>query len=76
MDLHFDGLLTQLLESQGKIQIIVVVDLFTNMAHFIGLDENATATDIADTLLREVWKLHGLPSEIITDMDAKLSGEF
>jgi len=69
--------ITQLLESQGKIQIIVVVDLFTKMAYFIGLDESATTTtDIADTLLREVWKLHGLPSEIITDMDAKLSGEF
>ena len=69
--------ITQLLESQGKIQIIVVVDLFTKMAHFIGLDESATTTtDIADTLLWEVWKLHGLPSEIITDMDAKLSGEF
>jgi len=68
--------ITQLLQSQGKTQIMVVVDLFTKMAHFIGLDENATAKDIADTLLRKVWKLHRLPSEIISDMDAKLSGEF
>jgi len=46
------------------------------MAHFIGLNETATAKDIADTFLREVWKLHGLPTEIISDMDAKFSGEF
>jgi len=67
---------TQLPESQGKTQIMVVVDRFTKMAHFIGLHEKATAKDVADTFLREVWKLHGLPTEIISDMDAKFSGEF
>jgi len=55
---------------------MVVVDLFTKVAHFIGFNENATAKDHADTLLREVWKLHGLPTEIISDMDARFSGEF
>jgi len=45
------------------------------MAHFIGLHENATAKHFADTFLREVWKLHGLPTEILSDMDAKFSGE-
>ena len=46
------------------------------MAHFIGLHENATEKDVADTFLREIWKLHGLPTEIISDMGAKFSGEF
>ena len=55
---------------------MVVVDRFTKMAHFIGLQTNATAKDVADTFLKEVWKLHGLPSEILSDMDAKLPGEF
>jgi len=68
--------ISQIPESQGKTQIIVVVDRFTKMAHFIGLHENATAKDVADTFLREVWKLHGLPTEIIADMHAKFSGEF
>ena len=68
--------ITQLPESQGKTQILVVVDPFTKMAHFIGLHENATAKNVADTFLREVWQLHGLPTEIISDMDAKFSGEF
>jgi len=53
-----------------------VVDRFTKMAHFIGLNEKATAKDFRDTFRREVWKLHGLPIEIISDMDAKFSGEF
>jgi len=68
--------ITQLPESQGKTQIIVVLEQFTKMAHFIGLHENATSKDVANTLLREVWKLHGLPTEIILDMDAKFSGQF
>jgi len=68
--------MTQVTESQGKTQIMVVVDRFTQMAHFIGLHENVTGKDVADTFLREVWKLHGLPTEIISDMDAKFSGEF
>ena len=68
--------ITQLPESQGKTQIMVVVDRFTKMAHFIGLETNATARDVADTFLKEVWKLHGLPYEIISDMEAKFSGEF
>jgi len=55
---------------------MVVIDRFTKMAHFISLKENATAKDVADTFLREVCKLHGLPTEIISDMDAKFSGEF
>ena len=55
---------------------MVVVDRFTKMADFIGLATDATAKDVTDTFLQEVWRLNGLPSEIISDMDAKFSGEF
>jgi len=68
--------ITQLPERQGKTQIVVEVDRFTKMAHFIGLDEKGTAKDVADTFLRQVWKLHRLLTELISDMDAKFSGEF
>jgi len=68
--------ITQLPESQGYTQIMVVVDRFTKMAHFISLPTKATAKDVANVFLRDVWKLHCLPTEIISDMDAKFSGEF
>ena len=68
--------ITQLPESQGQTQIMVVVDRFTKMAHFIGLATNATAKEVTDTFLEEVWNLHGLPSEIVSDMDPKFLGEF
>jgi len=68
--------ITQLPESQGKTQIIVVVDRFTNIPHFIGLHENTSAKDVADPFLWAIWKPHGLLTEIISDMDAKCSCEF
>ena len=54
---------------------MVVVDWFTKMAHLIALEPTATAKDVANVFSREVWKLQGLPTEIISDMDAKFSGE-
>jgi len=68
--------ITQLPESQGYTQVMVVVNRFTKMAHFISLPTKATAKDLATVFLREVLKLHGLPTEIISDMDAKFSREF
>ena len=67
-------LITQLPESQGKTQVMLVEEQFTKMGHFMGLETNATAREVAYTFLRKVWKLHGLPYENISDMDAKGSG--
>jgi len=55
---------------------MVVVDRFTKMAHFLGLAKNATAKDIAATFVKEVGKLHRLPSEILWDIDRKFSRKF
>ena len=55
---------------------MVVVDRFTKMAHFIRLQENATTKDVGEAFLKEVWKLYGLPSEIMSDMDAKFARDF
>jgi len=68
--------ITQQAESQGMTQIMVVIDWFTKIAHFICPYENATAKDVADTFLWEGWKLHGLPTEIITNIDAKFCSQF
>ena len=43
--------ITKLPESQGCTQIMVAVDRFMKMAHFIGLATEATAKDVADTFL-------------------------
>ena len=55
---------------------MVVVDRFTKMGHFIPLTGESTAKDCADAFLKNVWKLHGLPDEIISDRDTKWTSEF
>jgi len=69
-------LIILLSQSQGKTQIMVVVDWFTKIAHFITLEGNAIGEDIVGTVLPEVWKPHRLPTDIISHMEAKLSGEY
>jgi len=44
--------ITQLPNSAGYTQIMVVVDRFTKMTHFIGLQENATAKEMAEAFLK------------------------
>ena len=68
--------ITQLPKSEGQNQIVVVVDRYTKIAHFISLATNATAKYVADTFLKEVSKLDGLCSEIVSDIDAKFAAEF
>jgi len=62
ISVHF---ITPLPESQGQSPIMVVVDRYTKMAHFIGLGTNATAKEVADSILKEVWTHDGCPSEMV-----------
>jgi hypothetical protein len=41
-------------ELEGHTQIMVVVDWFSKIAHFIALQETATAKGIAEAFLKEV----------------------
>ena len=61
--------ITGLPESNGYTQIWVVVDRLTKMAHFIPMVTKAKspAKDLATTFAREIWRLHGLPSDIVSD---------
>jgi transposase InsO family protein len=68
--------ITALPESDEHTQVMVVVDRFTKMAHFVALKENATATDCARAFLREIWRTHGLPTDLVSDRDTKWTGEF
>ena len=63
-------------ESEGYTQIMVTVDRFSKMAHFVPLHEKETARDCATTFPQNIWKLHGLPEDIVSDRDTKWTGEF
>jgi transposase InsO family protein len=72
----FVDFITAIPESEAQTQVMVGVDRFTKMAHFVALTENAKATDCANAFLREIWKIHGLSTDLVLDQDAKWTGEF
>jgi len=67
--------ITDLPESQGFKNILVVVDRFTKMAHFIQIGKRE-ATEVARAYLNGVWKYHGIPEDIVSDRDATFTGQY
>jgi len=53
--------------AQGYDAILVVVDRFTKMGHFIPTTERTSAEGLARLFRDNIWKLHGLPDSIISD---------
>ena len=53
--------------------ILVVIDKFTKMGHFIPTTTNVTAGKTAKLLIDNVFKLHGLPQSIISDRDPRFT---
>jgi len=59
--------ITKLPLVQGYDSILVVVDRFTKMAHFVPTTEKTTSEGLARLFRDNVWRLHGLPKSIISD---------
>jgi transposase InsO family protein len=49
--------------------IMVVVDKFSRYAHFLALAHPFTSLTVAKLYLSAIYKLHGLPSSIVSDRD-------
>ena len=59
--------ITKLPVVQEYDSILVVVDQFTKMAHFVPMTEKTMAEELARLFRDNVWQLHGLPESIISD---------
>jgi hypothetical protein len=55
--------------------ILVVVDKFSKMAHFIATTKKATAKHTAKLLLEHVIRLHGVPEAIISDRGTQFAAK-
>ena len=57
----------ELLESHGYNAVMNVVDSVSKMSHFIPTHTMITALRVAHLFLAHVWKLHGLPRQVVSD---------
>jgi len=56
-------------KSGGKNCILVIVDKFSKFAHFLPLSHPFTASQVAKLFMQQVYRLHGMPSSIVSDRD-------
>jgi hypothetical protein len=73
-DLSVD-FVTELPESNGYTNIMVVVDRLSKMRHLVPC-QSTTAPAVARMFLHNVWKLHGLPDTIVSDRGTQFVSAF
>ena len=56
--------------------ILVIVDRLTKMVHYVPVSKTVSAEDLAEILIREVVRLHGLPDSIITDRGSVFTAKY
>jgi hypothetical protein len=55
---------------------MVVVNKLSKSTHFIPINSTCKEIDIANVFMKEIFRLHGMPKEIVSDRETKFSSNF
>ncbi|KAL4574987.1 hypothetical protein LXL04_021827 [Taraxacum kok-saghyz] len=62
--------------SRHKDSIMVFVDRFSKMAHFVACHTTLDVVQVASLYFREIVRLHGVPKTMVSDCDVKFLSHF
>ena len=68
--------ITGLPKSGNKSVIMVVVDRLSKYAHFCALPHPSTPNLVAQSFMDHIFKLHGMPTSIVSDRDPVFTSNF
>ena len=61
---------------RNKDSIMVVIDRFSNMAHFVPYNKSNDASHVDDLYFKDIMRLHGIPKTMVSDRDSKFLSHF
>lgn len=68
--------ITGLPESEGNTVVLTVVDRFSKSVHYIPLPKLPTAKETAQLLVQHVFRIHGLPTSVVSDRGPQFTSRF